>query len=319
MNLTPVLQNLYPEGSYGGQCAAWAETLADFGPVGDSYSQKKRYVDLYGIIAPNIAEVGKGFRVGDVVVTSEGTFMGFGAGHVAIIADIVNGQPIAAESNFKKDEKVRYGRPIPLNKIYGIIRAPLKFNLGQLQVNYSVLFNNYPWAIGFLDSLQQKILAFTNNKLKVNFFPLLTKLTGYTYETIPFPFTGQMCTVIAKSWLDRNARPLAFSSENNPPHVYALVIPPDQWQGSITGGQELAYCNPSTKPCQIQIASGAADPSPWYPDLKLVEHALIHELSHFLHYVNGLDDTTHNLDNPTAKRLAEVFNDLDYTRVMANL
>jgi len=29
MNLTPVLQNLYPDGSYGGQCAAWAEALAE--------------------------------------------------------------------------------------------------------------------------------------------------------------------------------------------------------------------------------------------------------------------------------------------------
>lgn len=314
MNLYPTLSKLYPEGFHGGQCAAWAEQVMDFGPIGDSLAEKEMYVKLNGIIAPNIAEIGRGYRAGDVVVTTESA----DHGHVCILLD--PNTMTVVESNFHLDEKVHYGRVVPKEKIYGIIRAPFKVDLGQCEVNFSILINNQPpWNLKVFDDLQQTILGWTNNKLKVNFFPIATSQSNWWYETIIFPMTGLQNTVIAKGYMSQNVAPLASANNNQQAHVFAFVVRPDQWQGTAMDGQELAYTVPDIRPGQIQASCAEFDMSPWYAGMRLINHILPHELSHFLHYVNGLNDTTHQFDNPTAKQLEQVFNDLDFNRVKANL
>ena len=97
----------------------------------------------------------------------------------------------------------------------------------------------------------------------------------------------------------------------------AFIVRPDQWQGSIQGGQELAYTEVGTTPGQIQGSCAENDLSPWYSGMRLVNHLLPHELSHWLHYINGLDDTTHTTDNAN-KNLPHVFDDIDFNRIIAN-
>ena len=60
------------------------------------------------------------------------------------------------------------------------------------------------------------------------------------------------------------------------------------------------------------------DASPWYQGMRLINHILPHELSHWLHYINGLDDTTHITDNAN-KNLPAVFSDIDWNRIICNL
>jgi len=312
------LKKLYPEGYLGGQCGDFVHRLADFGSVGDSYRQKKAYVNANGIIYANIAEIGRGFRVGDVLITSEGTTLGFGNGHVAFCIEVRNGQPIVVESNFKKDGRVHYGRVVPLNKIYGIIRAPLKIDLGQVEINYNVFINNQKWNLKFLDELSERFLRYTGWKLKINFFPLHTKFKNWWYETQIFPLTGQEVQIIAKGYMKEEVEPFAFTSDNKKSDVYCLMVKPSEWQGTITGGQELAYCSPDTSPTQIQASCGEFDTSPFYYGYRLHDHILIHELSHRLHWINGLNDTTHITDNQN-RDLDNIFKDLDWNRVKANL
>jgi len=319
MNLRDILQKQYPAGSYGGECALWAEKIMSFGPVGNSYSQKKSYVDRNGIIAANIAEVGRGYRVGDVVVTSEGTFMGLGNGHVAIILDPV--KMTVVEANFHKDGKVNYGRIVPVNKIYGIIRAPFKINLGQCELNYAVFFNNQPnWNLQFLDELSSQILTWTNNKLKVNFFPLKTEVKNWWYEDVMFPLDGQFYKVIANSYFNQSVMPLSFTSGNAPADIVALIVNPREWQGAVLGKKAsgLLGWTTNSNPAHIQISCAESDMDDYYPGMRLITHALVHELSHYLHYVNGLNDTTDVVDLQNRK-LEDIFKDLDFNRVTTNL
>ena len=118
--------------------------------------------------------------------------------------------------------------------------------------------------------------------------------------------------------MKNNVLPLAFTSDNKPSDIYAFIVRPDQWQGTIQGGVELAYTVCHSKPGQIQGSCAENDPSPWYSGMRLINHILPHELAHWLYYINGLDDKTHSYDN-TLKILPHVFDAIDFTRVIANL
>lgn len=322
------LKKKYPENSIGWQCGDFAHRLAVFGSVGDSYQQKKDYVRANGIIMANIAEIGRGFRVGDVIITSEGTWLGIGNGHVAFCIGIDNGVPIVVESNFNRDYKVHYGRKVPLNKIYGIIRAPLKIDLGQVEINYNVFINNQKWKVGFLDELSKRYLRYTDGKLKINFFPLHTKFANWEYEVTPFQSptsNGEQAKVIKRNWLSDIVRSHVFTSENKPSDIYCLMVRPNEWEGTLfdkngTNLGELAYCGIDTCPTQIQASCAEFDASPWYYGYKLHEHILIHELLHRIYWINGLNDNTHYWDNQQ-RQLESAFKDpiLDWNRILSNL
>lgn len=313
MNLKDTLSKFYPEGSIGGECGSWCHNWVNFSSIGDSYAQKKKFIQLNGIIATNINEIGKGYRIGDIIVTSEGTFMGFGNGHVAFIIDQDSDSIYLGESNFRKDQRVHYGRKLAKNdpKIYGIGRFPFKLDLGPLEIDYNVFVNNFSkdWGTKWLEDTA-KLAPF-----KINFFPLGTAFQNWDYKVY-----DQNYKVISKEYIEANVMPLAYTSDHKPSNAVALFINPTQWQGSsLTGDREIAYYHASTNPAEIQASCDEFEISPWYATLRLSQHVLLHELAHYLYYLNGLDDYTHNFDNLTARNLQQVFSELDFNRIKANL
>lgn len=320
MNLFQTLQKHWSDGSKGpidGECVNYCHSLINFGPIGNTFKSKKQYVNLNGLIAANIKEIGKGFRIGDVVITSDGVVNGNGAGHAFFVADMDDEYLYAAESNFNLDHKVHYGRKVAKNdlKIYGIIRAPFKLNLGVCELNFCVFINNQPtWNLDIFDTIATKINQLTGNRLKVNFFSLATTFENWWYEV--FPLNGVEYEVIARSYLDEKQKAYSFTNQNKPADVAMFVINPSQWQGTASGQQEIGWTNPG-KVGQIQGSCSEFSLSPFYPQLRLIQHLVIHELSHQLHWINGLNDPTDNLD--FAKKLETVYDDLDFFRIKANL
>ena len=318
MNLYPVLSKTYPTGYNGGECVAFLHNLCTFPVMPPTLAEKEAMISVSGggfFTQPNIAQVGKGFRIGDVVFTNES----LENGHGFFVENIVGNDLVAMESNYHLDGLVTHGRLVPMNSphIIGLGRFPLKFDLGNLNLNYNVFLNNQKWSeVTFLDDLEKEIAGWTNGKLQIKFFPEFTACQNWWYGTLPFQ--GAETTIIADDYMKNNVLPLAFTSDNKPSDIYAFIVRPDQWQGSIQGGVELAYTVCGSKPGQIQGSCAENDPSPWYSGMRLINHILPHELAHWLYYINGLDDKTHSYDN-TLKILPHVFDAIDFTRVIANL
>jgi hypothetical protein len=115
--LASTLSAKFPEGSIGQQCGEFVRKVAtQFGltypRLGDSLTEKISAVKKHGTQLSNA-------RIGSVIVTKENPTYG----HVAWIIGKNDRGYIVAESNFKQNEKVSYGRVIPFNssKIVGVI------------------------------------------------------------------------------------------------------------------------------------------------------------------------------------------------------
>jgi hypothetical protein len=317
MNLQSILKTKYPQGSHGGECASWCEQIFSFGPVGDTLASKTKFVKSNGdcYLAGSISELAKGFRIGDVVFTSESPVHG----HVAIITGFDKDSLILAESNFSLDKKVNYGRRLPMlsSKIIGIGRFPFKIDLGFLTIpfSYDVFLNNQDWSLKVLESVKSLISQYT--KLDVTFFAAKTTFQNWWYED--FPFNGSIYRVIAKSFLVNNVVPYSFTNYNAASDLIAFIVSPAQWQGTVYGNQqgaEIAWTSNDIK--VVQGSCGEMSKSPWY-DMPLITHILIHELSHYLHYLAGSkSDQTDIIDNQK-KDLKGIFKDLDWNRIAVNL
>lgn len=116
-DLRPTFDYYFPEGSQGGQCAAFAEKLIEFGPVGNSFTSKLNYVKKYG------STVIKDIEVGDVVLTDDSKKNG----HIFVVNCDMGSTWRVTESNFTLDEKIHHTRQVPKNspRLKGHIRAPL--------------------------------------------------------------------------------------------------------------------------------------------------------------------------------------------------
>lgn len=328
--LKEYLQKKYFQGKIGGECIAWLHNIVDFpymgvDPKGNDVNLKFKFVQSRGecFTKENIEGPGLGARVGDLIFTTDGAYKNWlgqwkGAGHGAIITSIDSYGYEVCESNWNLDKKITYGRVIPKDsdKIIGLSRFPLKIDLGQVIFRYGVLINNQKWSsVGFLDSISNDVLKWTNGLLKIDFFPVYTNLNNWWYEDSPFPITGGEVKVINRNWMREFAKPLAGDVD-----AYALVVRPDQWQGTSfdKNGVEigdLAYTLAVDK--QIQIVSGENTNSPFY-SMTLIRHALIHELGHLLAFINGKSDNVDLIDNQN-RQLEKVFSDLDFNRIKLNL
>lgn len=127
MDLRPILEKLYPEKCYGGQCGIFAHKLVDFPLVGNTLASKTQAVQKFGIPA---AELNLKFQPGDVVITSESRFFG----HVLVINFVTyienSDQAVsfqATESNFNLDLRVHHTRILNAASpvIVGVIRGKL--------------------------------------------------------------------------------------------------------------------------------------------------------------------------------------------------
>src|SRR5438874_9462777 len=103
MNLRPVLSQLYPEGSYQGQCGVFAHKLVNFPLLGDTLKSKIAGVAKYGTLA---TAPGFSIQTGDILITSESWVFG----HVALVNCIINGKLQLTESNYHLDLRVHHTR-----------------------------------------------------------------------------------------------------------------------------------------------------------------------------------------------------------------
>lgn len=329
MDLQDILKKNWPQGFDGGECVLWLRGIFNQPPMGidpngNDVNLKFKFVQSNGIIATNIAEIGKGFRIGDCVFTTEGATLNngkwTGAGHEACITGFDKDSLVLGESNFNLDGKVRYGRKILMTspKIIGIYRPSFKIDLGlsNLELNYDVFLNHQPnWNLKVLDEASDLILQETNGKLKVNFFPLRTDFQNWSYES--FPFNGVEYQVIKRAYLEETILPQSFSNHNTPADLAALIVNPAQWQGTTSSGQQEIAWSSLGKPRLVQGSCAEQDMSPWYPGMKRITHILIHELGHHLAYINGQNDITDIEDNQK-HNLAGIFN-VDWDRIALNL
>lgn len=124
-NYQKQLQEMYPDGSVQGECAAFAERLMWFGPVGDTLTSKAAYAGANGLL-PGMLPAGP--EIGDVVITSESQ----ASGHVCFVNGKDGTTLTLTESNYHLDGRVHHDRQIQTDnaKIVGVIRKPLLFPVG---------------------------------------------------------------------------------------------------------------------------------------------------------------------------------------------
>ncbi len=214
MDLTSTFANLYPENSIGGECGIFAHNLIDFPAVGNSYSSKQWAVRQYGITAEFLRG---NFHVGDVLITSEGTFLGFGSGHVAVVNSMNSTSLFLTESNFNKDDKVHHTRRIDRTspKIFGVIRGAFKMPVEYpqpVQLSVTVFLNNMDWGqtmLGKLAELQNWFYQTSGQKLQLIINnPVPTKLSGWGYQMWG---PGSNLEIMDKKFMDSQIAPLADS------------------------------------------------------------------------------------------------------------
>jgi len=312
------LKARYPQGAYGGQCIAWLHKFISFpylgiAPNGNDVNLKFKFVRSQGqcFTFPNIEQVGKGARVGDIIFTTEGAYKNWlgnwkGAGHGAVITGIDDYGYSVAESNWNKDERITYGRVIPKNsdKIIGIGRYPITIPI-EREIGVSVLINNQKWAsVGVFDRIRSKVSEMTNGAVKLNFYPVYTNFKNWWYST--YPISGYNFKMISYDYIKEYVLPLDGKD------ICVMVIRPDEWQGDAS---EIAWTIADKN--IIQISTREKTKSPWY-DMPLIEHAFIHELGHILSYINGFSDTVHITDNE-GKQIENILNGFDYNRIKANI
>jgi len=90
----------YEDGEHGGQCVVFIQRHYE------SYYDHPAFRGRAGDIEPNSAIP----EVGGAVITYEGSI-----GHVAMITEIKENNLILIESNFHGEEKILYGRIIPID------------------------------------------------------------------------------------------------------------------------------------------------------------------------------------------------------------
>ena len=133
-NYQAILQELYPENSYGGECGVFVHKLITIPLVGDTLSSKTAAVKKYGYTAQM---VDGGYDAGDSIVFNVGT----AAGHIGFCNNIVNGVMTITESNWNLDMKVHHTRQVPVHdpSIVGCLRGKLLFPIPPQTFNQKVL------------------------------------------------------------------------------------------------------------------------------------------------------------------------------------
>lgn len=119
MGLKGSVEQKFPQGANGGQCAHFARQIADIPPLGNGLNDKRAHVDKIGVPA----QVWKqNPQIGDVIISNDNPTYG----HVAVVNEVLpNGMVRVTESNYHGDERVTHNRLISINspRIYGAIHA----------------------------------------------------------------------------------------------------------------------------------------------------------------------------------------------------
>lgn len=332
MDLKPILSKYFPENSIGpgtgklqGQCAVFAEAIVDIPKVGDTYASKKNTVLHNGILAANVIE----YRIGDVLICSDGTFMGFGAGHVAVVANLNSQWLYLAESNYNKKLRVDYGRKIARGdkRIYGLLRGNFLVDLQLppvLTLTVSVLMQyEKEWDSSIFQKVIDRMTLMSGGKIKLEFFPLYTynSLKNWWYSI--YPFNNGEYKVVAPQYINESVIPLADSNNNKPANLIIWAINNQQWQGGFTGGdgtyKEYGWNYYGALPPMATIACDEADMSFKYPEDSAFLDYLLHEMTHMLSHWGRID----NYDNTDVYYFqgdrSKAFTEFDYEHMAVNL
>jgi hypothetical protein len=320
MNLKPILTKYFPENSLQGECGIWAHKIIDFPLIGNSYAQKKKSVQQNGVLYSNLYG---NFRIGDVVITSEGTYLGFGSGHVCIVIDIDKEKLIIAESNFNRDGRVHYGRVVPKDKIYGVLRGKFNVNLGLpdvITLKTTILMQyEKQWDSSVFQKLQDRMLLMSNGKIKLDIYPIYTykSLKNWWYQV--YPFNGGEYSVIAFPYIQEQAIPITYGDSQ----IILWSINKSQWQGGVYNGggdhPEYGWNYFGAKPIIATITCDEGDKSFHYTsDEAFIDYAT-HEISHGLtHWGRG--DGFDNTDKYYwADNRSLIFDEIDYNHLCVNL
>jgi hypothetical protein len=129
MELKTTLEQLYPEGTKGGQCVYFLHKMVDFPNTGNYLKQKIATVNTYGI---PVSKLNNDFRVGDIVITNESRVYG----HGALVNSMSGSYLQLTEANYHLDEKVHHTRRLSRNSksIIGVIRGRLKIKVTTMQL-----------------------------------------------------------------------------------------------------------------------------------------------------------------------------------------
>lgn len=130
----------YQDGSVGGQCAVFAEKIANFGTpgntLGNNLKDKQATVNKYGINASQWRQQGP--QVGDGIIFNIGQY-----GHVSVVTGVNgDGTVTVKDSNYGLDGKVQT-RTVSMSdpKIYGVLRGQLKTQPGTTTKSNNVVTN----------------------------------------------------------------------------------------------------------------------------------------------------------------------------------
>lgn len=321
MNLRHILSEQFPEGSQWGECGLFVRlNLSQIEPIGNSYSDKKKSVNAHGITAKQLEG---NYRIGDVVVTSEGTTLGVGYGHVAFVNNIVGDKLYLTESNFRKDLRVTHGRTLPKNssKIYGVIRRPFKFNFPTTPINLKVtiLMNHEKqWKTNFCEALTKYLYDISGGKVILNCYPLYTHnaLKNWWYRAEGDGF-GNWFNVIDRGYIEEQAMPFLYPDN----HFLLWCIAKKQWHGSVfnkPGVQELGWYYNRSKFATISCDEGES--SFHYPGVSAFAHYGAHEILHFLEeYGNRRGLKMTDIYDLRDRDIKKVFDNIEWDYLAANI
>jgi len=306
-DLKPTFEHYFPEGSIGGQCAAFAEKLVAFGPVGDSLASKLAYMQAHG--SSNLSDI----QVGDVVFTDDSKVNG----HIFVVnADLGNCWR-ATESNYNLDQKIHHTRLVPKNFIglKGHVRAPLKVQIINPvpMVNLKIsIVDNIHWP-----DIQQQAQQFadlakkwSNGVLTIEFNILASNFANFPLQ-VAASAGGVDFKVPESTWRRNNLCPLAPAADaiifaTNPignAGEQGYMIDPD-----ISGEPFILFIDALNTPVFQQTYG--------YTEFTKL---CLHELSHMMFRMSGQPDQTHFYDFTAGHTLAEAYPTIDYGALAANL
>lgn len=341
-DLKPTLEKLYPENFKGGECGIFAHKLISFPSVGDSLANKKAAVAKYGILAKNL----KGdIRPGDVVITTEGTWLGFGHGHVAV-ANLSNDTAVfLTESNFNLDGRVHHTRMLRKDSpaIVGVIRGSFLFTPPQepiwpIQIRVKILMNKQPFWNSLLQhmaNLQTWFWQASGNKIQLVIDYKDTNFSYWDIEYVSDELGSSRGAIISKQWMLANIAPLAGNADTA--DILLFCMPRKDWKGTVFDHPELMEAGmaftggPAKKPYMAMLVTDEHDDyPPYYVGFGAFAKLAGHEICHLLYKVVCSDkfpagtDLTHphfygqndvygKVINPV--RPEDCFNDFDYTKI----
>lgn len=256
MTLRDIFQAKYPENSKGGQCAAFAEKLVKFGPVGDSYSSKLTYFKKYG--STNLTDI----QVGDVVLTDDSKING----HLFVVHTDLGDSIQITESNFKLDERVHYTRIVKKNspRLKAHLRSKLLIPV-MITANVTLYKSKVkkPEIVqAGIDYLNTKLSTATNNEFK-----LVSRVLDTDRHFDGLPIANGKCKVFPEQILELDSKGAKVTCL-----IHDEVVP------KVTNPFHEPQIKNGSTPIQI--------PVDWFGDFKEpFAEFYLHELMHAWYYL----------------------------------